>query len=73
MNLSSLVILWCATSHVGGMTYLSFQSGTLRWYVSVYGYTLNMTYGEFFYYYLSDMCSPSYYLVGVLNPERYLG
>ena len=55
------------------MTYLSFQSGTLRWYVSVYGYTLNMTYGELVYYYLSDMCSPSYYLVGVLNPERYLG
>ena len=73
MDLSSLVILWCDTSHVGGMTYLSFQSGTLRWYVSVYGYTLNITYGEHVYYYVSDMCSPNYYLVGVINPKKYSG
>ena len=70
MNLSSSLVLWHATSHVGGMTYLSHQSGTLRWY-NVSGYTLNMTYGEHVYYYLSDMCSPTYYLVGVFNLKKY--
>ena len=70
--LGNSLVFWCVTSHVGGMTCLSHQNGVSE---VVYQYVwlhMNKTYGGHIYCYLSDIFSPSYYVVGVLNLKGYI-